>query len=66
VSEARLKELHQKLLDANKGAGVSFDGLAKSLRATEAKLRAQHGANRKIDFDIVLKDGKPVVKPTVR
>jgi hypothetical protein len=52
----------------SKSAGqptVSFDGLSKSLRAAEAKLRAKHG-NRRIDFEVVLKDGKAVVKPVVR
>ena len=33
--------------------------------AVEAKLREQH-KNRKIDFDVVIKDGKAVVKPIVR
>jgi hypothetical protein len=68
VTEARLRELHDRLQQANKQAGqkqVSLDGLAKSLRAAEAKLRAQHG-NRRIDFEVVLKEGKPVVKPVVR
>jgi hypothetical protein len=35
------------------------------LRATEAKLRAQH-AGRKIEFQVAVKDGKTVVKPVVR
>ncbi len=42
-----------------------MDGLGRQLRAAEDKLRKQHG-NRKIDFDIVIKDGKAVVKPIVR
>jgi hypothetical protein len=68
VSDGKLKELHQRFTEASKSAGqpaVSFEGLSKSLRAAEAKLRQQHG-NRRIDFEVVLKDGKPVVKPVVR
>jgi len=68
VTDARLREVHARFVEASKTAGapgVSFDGLAKSLRATEAKLRAQHG-NRRIDFEVILKDGKPIVKPIVR
>jgi hypothetical protein len=68
VSDAKLREVHARFLEASKTAGapnVSFDGLAKSLRAAEAKLRAQHG-NRRIDFEVILKDGKPIVKPVVR
>ncbi len=42
-----------------------MEGLARTLRDAETKLRAQHG-NRKIDFDVVIKDGKAVVKPILR
>jgi hypothetical protein len=68
VDEARLRDLHARLQQAKqqtKEANVSFEGLAKSIRATEAKLREQH-KNRKIEFDVVIKDGKAVVKPIVR
>jgi hypothetical protein len=50
----------------NKEAGqVSMESLAKTLRATEEKLRAEH-KNRRIEFEVVLRDGKAVVKPKVR
>ncbi len=68
VDEQRLRDLHSRLQQAKqqtKEANVSYEGLAKSIRATEAKLREQH-KNRKIDFDVVIKDGKAVVKPIVR
>lgn len=69
LSDARVRELHAQLIEAKrqtKDAGaVSVEGLAKSLKATEAKLREQH-KNRTIDFDVVIKDGKAVLKPTVR
>jgi hypothetical protein len=68
VDDARLRDLHSRLQQAKqqtKEANVSFEGLAKSIRATEAKLREQH-KNRKIDFDVVIKDGKAVVKPIIR
>jgi hypothetical protein len=66
--DTQLRELHARLQRAKqqtKEANVSFEGLAKSIRATEAKLREQH-KNRKIEFDVVIKDGKAVVKPIVR
>jgi hypothetical protein len=69
ISDTRLRELHGRLVDAKRqtkeGTSVSVDGLGRQLRAAEDKLRKQHG-NRKIDFDIVIKDGKAVVKPIVR
>jgi hypothetical protein len=69
LSDDRVRELHARLVEAKRqtqdGAAVSVEGLAKSLKATEAKLREQH-KNRKIDFDVVIKDGKAVLKPIVR
>jgi hypothetical protein len=68
ADDARMRDLHARLQQAKlqtKEANVSFEGLAKSIRATEAKLREQH-KNRKIDFDVVIKDGKAVVKPIIR
>jgi glutamate mutase epsilon subunit len=49
----------------NQGDAVSLDALARTLRETERKLRAQH-QGRSVDFQIVVKDGKAVVKPVVR
>jgi hypothetical protein len=64
-----VRELHEKLNELKRqnreGSQVSLEGLAKSLRDTEAKLREKHGS-RRIDFEVVLKDGRAVVKPIVR
>ena len=69
VTDDRVRELHARLVEAKRQtqdpAAVSMEGLAKSMKATEAKLREQH-KNRKIDFDVVIKDGKAVLKPIVR
>jgi hypothetical protein len=67
--DERVRELHARLLEAKRqtqdASAVSMEGLARSMKATEAKLREQH-KNRKIDFDVVIKDGKAVLKPIVR
>jgi hypothetical protein len=69
VTDERIRELHGRLIDAkrqvNDAGKVSVDGLTKSLRAAESRLRQQHG-DRRIDFDVVIKDGKAVVKPILR
>lgn len=65
LSDARIKELHARYLASRQGAAgqpVPLEKLAQSLRATEAKLRQQH-QGRRIDFDIVVRDGKPIIKP---
>jgi hypothetical protein len=69
LSEDRIKELHANLVrikrENNEAGQVSVESLAKTLRATEEKLRAEH-KNRRIEFEVVLRDGKAVVKPKVR
>ena len=66
--DGRVRELHARLVAASRSAkrpAVSLESLEKTVRSTEASLRAKH-PNRRIEFDIVLKDGKPVLKPIVR
>lgn len=69
LTEAKISELHQKLLAAKQktaeGGEVSPASLARSLRAAEAKLRQEH-VDRRIDFDVVIKDGRAIVKPILR
>jgi hypothetical protein len=69
LSDDRIRELHETLVRIkreNKESGqVSVESLAKTLRATEEKLRTEH-KNRRIEFEVVLRDGKAVVKPRVR
>jgi hypothetical protein len=63
-----VRELHDRLVAASRSAhrpAVSLEALERTVRTTEASLRAKH-PNRRIEFDIVLKDGKPVLKPIVR
>jgi hypothetical protein len=67
-ADPKARELHERLVAASKAAkrpAVSLQSLEKTMKATEATLRAKH-PNRRIEFDIVLKDGKPVLKPIVR
>jgi len=69
LSENRIQQLHEGLIAARRQAGdateTSLPGLARSLRATEAKLRAQH-QGREIDFDVAVKDGKAVLRPILK
>jgi hypothetical protein len=69
ATDERVRELHARLVEAKRqtqdSTAVSLEGLARSMRTTEAKLREAH-KNRKIDFDVIIKDGKAVLKPIVR
>ena len=69
LSDQRVRDLHEKLValkrENNETGQVSFESLSRTLRETENKLRAQH-KDRKIDFDVVIRDGKAIVKPKVK
>ena len=70
MSDVRVREIYSRYVQAKREcrestAGITEDGLARSLRATADKLRAQH-TGRNVDFDVVIKDGKAVLKPVVR
>lgn len=68
LSDDRVNALHKKLVAAKKQLGqeskVSVDGLRKQLSASRAKLQTKH-KGRNIDFDVVVKNGKAVVKPKI-
>lgn len=70
LSEARIRELHGQLLSAKRSVkdegAVSMEGLAKSLRSAVEKLRQQHGTHRQVEFEVVVKNGRAIVKPIVR
>lgn len=69
LERAKVERLAEKLRNArqqtNENSPVSVDALAKKLQVTEAQLREKH-QGRQIDFDVVIKDGKAIVKPIIR
>lgn len=46
-------------------AGITYEKLADSLKAQADKLREKHAA-KKVDYEVVVKDGKTLIKPIVR
>ena len=46
-------------------AGITFEKLADSLRSQADKLKSKHSAKR-VDYEVVVKDGKTLIKPIVR
>jgi hypothetical protein len=69
LPEERVRQLYAQYVDTKRKrnestAAITYDGLAKSLRDSSAKLRAQHG--RTVDFEVAVKDGKTVIRPVVK
>ncbi len=69
LSADRVRQLHHDLIEAKSktaDAGtVSLNALTRKLEATAKQLSEKH-AGKRIDFAVVIKDGKAVVKPIVR
>jgi hypothetical protein len=70
LSEKRVQELHAQLSAEKKrladNTAVSLDSLAKSLNETAAKLKSMHGSGKQVDFRVVVKGGKAMVKPVLK
>jgi hypothetical protein len=71
VTDERVRALHAAYMAArarrnDPSPPITVDGLAKTLRDSTAKLREKHGRNRRIDFEVIEKDGKAVIRPIVK
>jgi hypothetical protein len=69
LTTAGVEQLHRQLVEArrrnNDEGNVDLDALRSRLEKTERQLRSQHG-NRPIEFAVVVKNGRAMIKPTVR
>lgn len=64
-----MRTLYAQFVDAKRKqnestAAITYEGVAKSLRDSSAKLREKHGKN--VDFEVTVKDGKTILKPVLR
>ncbi len=44
--------------------GITYESLSRSLRESSEKLREKHGKN--VDFEVIVKDGKTILKPILK
>jgi hypothetical protein len=70
LSDTRIRQIYGEYVDAKRAAkestaGVTFDTLAKQLRQQAEKLEASH-PGRSVDYNVVMKNGKPTLKPVLR
>ena len=65
----RVKQIHKDLVEAKaqtaEAGQVSLNALTRKLEATVKSLSEKH-SGKKIDFAVVIKDGKAIVKPIIR
>jgi hypothetical protein len=70
LPEKRLRQIYAQYVEARRAAnestaGVTYEKLAESLRSQAAKLRETHQA-KTVDYDVVVKNGKTMLKPVLR
>ena len=69
LSATRLRQIYGQYVEAKRKANestaaITFEKVAANLRETATQLRAKtKGA---IDFEVVMKNGRPVLKPVVK
>lgn len=71
LSEARMRQIYGQYVDAKRAvkestAGLTYDTLAKQIRQRTEKLEASNPGRKVVDYDVTMKDGKPILKPTMR
>lgn len=70
LEEPRLRQIYAKYIETRRSvneptAGITFEKLAESLRVQAAKLREAHPV-RSVDYDVVVKNGKTLIKPILK
>ncbi|MCU0691300.1 MAG: hypothetical protein MUF54_07860 [Polyangiaceae bacterium] len=70
LSESRVRQIYQEYVRAKRQcneptSSITEDGLASTLRKSAEQLRAKH-RGRKVDFAVVIKGGRAVLKPVVK
>ncbi len=69
ISRSRVEQIHEKLAAAKQQTRetgqVSVEALARKLEASASELRKKH-VGKQVDFDVVVKDGKAILKPILR
>ena len=70
LPDQRLRQIYAKYVEAKRSAnestaGVTYEKLAETLRAQADRLKATH-PTKSVDYDVVIKDGKALLKPVLR
>ena len=71
IAEDRVRQLYSQYIDTKRKhnestAAITYEGLAASLRQSSEKLREKHGKSRSVDFEVIVKDGKTILRPIVK
>jgi hypothetical protein len=70
LSEQRMREIYSQYVQTRRErneptTNITYEKLSESLRSQTEKLKQKH-ASKTIDYEVVVKDGKTLIKPIVR
>jgi len=69
LPDDRVRQLYAQYVETKRKqnestAAITYEGIAKTLRDSSAKLREKHG--KPVDFEVTVKDGKTILKPVLK
>ena len=69
LTEERMRQLYSELVETKRRqnestAAITYQSVAKSLLESSDRLRKKHG--RSVDFEVMIKDGKAVLRPVIK
>jgi hypothetical protein len=70
LSDARVRQLYSQYVDTKRKqnestTAITYEGVAKSLRESTARLKEKHGGNA-VDFEVTVKEGKTILRPVLK
>jgi hypothetical protein len=70
LSDARARQLYSQYVETKRKqnestTAITYEGVAKSLRESAARLKEKHGSNA-VDFEVTVKEGKTILRPVLK
>ncbi len=70
LGDQRLQQIYNKYIETRRDtnepvAGMTYEKVAESLKSQADKLRAMH-PDKSVDYEVVVKNGKTLLKPILR
>ena len=67
AGDERTRQLYSQYIETRRKQNestnaITYESLASTLRESTQKLKEKHGANRNVDFEVVVKDGKTILR----
>ena len=69
--EERTRQLYSQYVETRRKQNeptnaITYESLASTLKESTQRLKEKHGAHKAVDFEVVVKDGKTILRPIVK